>query len=545
MKLVQLTLRVGTAVLSLSMMFLWGCASVTSDVYTRGAVQSAYRSDVKPVSAGTASELTLQIEPFIDIRSEKEDVSQLWKCAVPLLSLHARWDRPDWLNWDPIRYSGYKPMAQDLTELVARDLKKMSLFRSVDIVQPAQGDLILKGVIEELTLSLRPHFCGVGYFPGQFFGVFGMKLGDWTIQQQLSLQLNESRTGKVVWKKQYKTSATGALAMYYGRNPIAHGYPAEQLVAPVLKDFTEELRILSTREEIRALARIHPVSEDILGAPGQKTMSSVRPVSQQPLRPGVRSRWAVVIGISSYRVDSGLNNLQFADQDAVSFAERLKASGWTDSSIRLLVNEEATKRTAEIALESWLSKAGPDDLVVLYWAGHGFPDPEDPEKVYFACYDTDMRIPATGFRMDRVIETIKERNVRNVIVLADTCHAGKLLTRSGERGMAVIPGVTKMQREQSIPKGWIFMLGADADRQAIEHTSWRNGAFTHCLLKALDGEADGFQSIGSKDGIVSMGELRAYMETVMPDETQRVLGAAKRPVIATSSGDPAIWNLSF
>ena len=89
------------------------------------------------------------------------------------------------------------------------------------------------------------------------------------------------------------------------------------------------------------------------------------------------------------------------------------------------------------------------------------------------------------------------------------------------------------------------MVGADTDRLAIEHTSWTNGAFTHSLLKGLDGGADGFQSSGLRDGVITMGELRDYMNSVMPEDTQQVLGVAKRPVITTSSGDPDIWNLTL
>jgi hypothetical protein len=88
-------------------------------------------------------------------------------------------------------------------------------------------------------------------------------------------------------------------------------------------------------------------------------------------------------------------------------------------------------------------------------------------------------------------------------------------------------------------------VGADTDRQAIEHSSWSNGAFTHGLLAALTGEADGYESVGPTDGVITMGELRAYLESTMPDETQRVLGVAKRPLITTSTGDPEIWNLTL
>lgn len=260
----------------------------------------------------------------------------------------------------------------------------------------------------------------------------------------------------------------------------------------------------------------------------------------------MKRNWAVIIGISKYQHSgqSGLTNLIFADDDAKAFARVLGDLGWTESHIRLLVNEEATQRNIMIALESWLTKAGPNDQIVLFWAGHGFPDPEDPEKVYFACYDTDISIPATGYRMDKVRDALEERRPRNVVLLADTCHAGKLITR-GVRGISIVPEIDKMHREQDVPKGWIFMVGAETDRQAIEHSSWSNGAFTHCLLNALSGGADGYLSSGAKDGIVTMGELRVYLNNVMPDETQRVLGTAKRPLVTTSTGDPDIWNLTL
>jgi len=256
--------------------------------------------------------------------------------------------------------------------------------------------------------------------------------------------------------------------------------------------------------------------------------------------------WAVIIGISKYERSgrNNLTNLIFADDDAKAFANTLTTLGWSNSHIKLLVNEQATQRNILIALESWLTKVGPNDQIVLFWSGHGFPDPEDPEKIYFACYDTDIKIPATGYRMDRVRSTLEERKTKNVIVFADTCHAGKLITR-GNRGISIIPNIEKMSRENKVPKGWIFMVGADTDRQAIEDTSWSNGAFTHSLIKGLNGEADGFQSAGAKDGIVTMGELKDYMNTAMPDETQKILGVAKRPVITTSTGDPDIWNLTL
>jgi hypothetical protein len=265
------------------------------------------------------------------------------------------------------------------------------------------------------------------------------------------------------------------------------------------------------------------------------------------LKVEISQKWAIIIGLSKYQYQNknGLTNLLYADDDAKAFAESLINLGWSDSHIKLLVNKKATKRNIEIALESWLTKTHPNDMIVLFWSGYGFPDPEEPDKVYFACYDTDICIPATGYRMDKVRMALEERRVRNVVVLADTCHAGELITRDN-KSISILPYIEKKHRDKSIPKGWIFMIGADTERQAIKHTSWSNRAFTHCLIKGLSGQADGYLSAGPEDGIVTMGELRAYLNFVMPDETQKLLGVAKRPVIITkSSGDPDIWELNL
>ena len=329
-------------------------------------------------------------------------------------------------------------------------------------------------------------------------------------------------TGKEILEKSYK-------------NTDSH-------VKAVAVDFVCELNWKDLNDKVCEYARVHPA------APANRLETATSAISanisnKQP----IDKRFAVIIGISQYLHASektNLTNLLYADDDALAVQQLLIQNGWPEDRIRLLVNTSATKRDIGIALESWLTMANNDDLIMLFWAGHAYPDPEDPEKIYFACHDTNIKIPSTGYRMDQVRRVLEERGTRNVILIADTCHAGKLITR-GNRGLTVKPYLEKIKRESNIPRGWIFMVGAEADRQAIEDVSWQNGAFTHCLLKGLNGEADGYESAGPKDGMVTMGEIRAYMNSDMPAETLNVLGVAKHPIITTSTGDPTIWNLPF
>ncbi|MCK4790409.1 MAG: caspase family protein [Desulfobacteraceae bacterium] len=411
---------------------------------------------------------------------------------------------------------------------------------NIDESKMGEVDVILRGIIKSILLH-DPGVSTTSKVLGIFYGIAPVTehylfQKDIAATSTIKFQLLDAKDRKLIWETSIIETSTKSVTLAKATRV------AISSLAKVIESLVVESQLAQELEKIhkqRFMAKV----------PEQKWQTApIQPTWMLESTNRALQKWAVVIGISNYKIlgQTGLANLIFADDDARAFARTLKNLRWSNSHIKLILNKQATKRNIEIALESWLSKAGPNDQIILFWAGHGFPDPEDPEKVYFACHDTDISIPATGCRMDRVRAILEERKAKNVIVLADTCHAGKLITRGHEsRGISILPNINKMVRERKVPKGWIFMVGADTDRQAIEHTSWANGAFTYSLIKGLNGEADGFQSAGAKDGVVTMGELKAYMNTAMPDETQKILGVAKRPVIATSTGDPDIWNLTF
>ena len=536
------------AALILVCLSLSGCAIISAEAFREGVIQSAYVSRVEPRSDSPGKSLSVSVSTLDETRRERNERQNLWLCALPVGSFWAYWERPDWLLWQESHYAAYKPAGRDMAELLAKELQRSKLFHSVSMdAGRDSADLILEGDIRDLTLTIRPHFYGTSFLIGTILGQLGLPLGRWAISQTLDLRLLERDSEEILLERTFSTSDGGRIAAYYGKDPMRCGYPADTLIEPVVQQVIAEIEnVLIAKGETHwatlAKRRVEQVRPPVETA--EKEKPKPPPVSV-PLR---MQGWALVVGISTYEHADGsdLTTLAYADDDANDFATALKNMGWSDSHIKLLINDQASEQNVRVALESWLTKARPSDLVILFWSGHGFPSPADPEKTYLACYDTDISVPATGYRMDKVRRALDEIGAKNVVILADTCHAGKLITRGGKsKGLSIVPSIERMHREQQTPKGWIWMLGADSDRKAIEHSSWRNGAFTHCLLKGLAGAADGFDSIDAKDDIITMRELRAYISATMPEETQKILGTAKHPLILTSSADPEIWSLSL
>lgn len=281
--------------------------------------------------------------------------------------------------------------------------------------------------------------------------------------------------------------------------------------------------------------------DEIFKQNARKNKKEEKPVLIKNAYPASRC-WAVIIGVSKYKYANGkdLTNLNYADNDALKFKDSLLKLGWEKDHIKCLTDKSATKKNIEEALSGWLTHAGSKDLIVLFWSGHGYPDPGDMRKVYFACYDTIISKPYTGWRMDKVVEALKERNARNVVIIADSCHAGKLATKGNEKGIAVRPFIEQLKKDKAVSPGWIYFTSSAPDRKAIEDETWKNGILSHCIITGLSGKAD-----LNRNGSVSMRELKNFLEAAMPDETYRILGAARHPVILADSSDESIWNLTL
>jgi uncharacterized caspase-like protein len=295
----------------------------------------------------------------------------------------------------------------------------------------------------------------------------------------------------------------------------------------------------------------HGVETATLSSQIQKGETTLPESGKTPARPapapsfqGATSTqcWAVIIGISTYR-DSRIPSLRYATADARSFYAWLtspEGGRYPPSRAKLIVDEQATGRNIREALFVWLKQAIEEDMVIIFFAGHGSPEsPDSPENLFLLPYDAQYdNIAATGFPMWD-IETALKRFIKakKVVVIADACHAGGVgqafdVARRASRGIKVNPISSGLQNLSATGDG-VAVMSASGDRQfSQEGRQWGggHGAFTHFLLEGLKGEAD-----YNNDQRVTLGELIPFLS----EQVRRATKNAQCPTVA-GKFDPAL-----
>lgn len=297
----------------------------------------------------------------------------------------------------------------------------------------------------------------------------------------------------------------------------------------------------------RILALAAAVPCDAAWAPGPAlSPASVPPgvgvqrgigASGQPARGVRRQRWAVVIGISRY-ADSSIRGLDYADADAKAFYDFLRSDragdgGFAQDHIELLVNADATYERIRTGLRTFLRSATDDDLVVIYFAGHGVADPDHLEELYLLAYDTRANnLPGTAVPMDDVRQATSRLYARDILVLVDACHSAGVGGQARRRGLESANRIndTFLNQLTRSSGGLAVFTASQVSQLSQEGPQWGggHGVFTYHVLEALRGAAD-----TNGDSIVTLAEMTDWVH----DGVRRATRNAQTPTISQTLYD--------
>jgi len=237
-------------------------------------------------------------------------------------------------------------------------------------------------------------------------------------------------------------------------------------------------------------------------------------------------KFAVIIGVSQYQFnDAGLNNLRYADADARAVRDFLlkpEGGSFKSSDIVFMENGNATTEAVRDSLTRLLRRAGPNDLVFIYIASHGSPDPYDRRKLYFLMNDTKVaNMPKTGLGMSELQEVLDYVvRAERVVVFIDACHS------AGVAGVQMVTGRQLLREENNVinlyasklsrETGRAVLTSSDVNEVSEEGPHWGggHGVFTWALLDGLRGAAD-----VNGDHVVTAGEAFNYVSRTVRRET--------------------------
>lgn len=148
-----------------------------------------------------------------------------------------------------------------------------------------------------------------------------------------------------------------------------------------------------------------------------------------------------------------------------------------------LLNQDATSEKIIAAMNKVYRMAGPNDIVVFFYSGHGY-------KGGFYVYDGELDY-------GEIRKAMAKSKSKNKMIFADACFSGKIRTDNGAADQTMAAA-----RKANV----MLFLSSRSNETSIERRDMNNGFFTTYLQKGLRGGAD-----VNRDRVVTAKELFNYV----------------------------------
>ncbi len=227
-------------------------------------------------------------------------------------------------------------------------------------------------------------------------------------------------------------------------------------------------------------------------------------------------RYGVLIASSRFPDEPKLSDLACPENDVDGLQQVLSDEAIGGFSELLVVKNEPS-HAALRKVHQVLRKAGRDDFVLIYYAGHGKTDLAG--KLHLATTETvSDELETTSIPAQRIRSLIDNARTTKVALILDCCYSGAI-EKTFLRG-----DVEDQLNLMAGGRGTFIMTAATDVQTAREEIRDGFGIFTKHLIDGIRGAAD-----VDGDGIVTMNELYDYVH---------------REVIAESHQVPMKWNLN-
>jgi hypothetical protein len=267
-------------------------------------------------------------------------------------------------------------------------------------------------------------------------------------------------------------------------------------------------------------------------APPTVASSAAPPAQTPPTLSTQPALFMLVVGINRYR-DRALW-LRYAvpdGQELVTAVRRTAAPLVREIKLTTLFDEQASMAELEAAFTRIAAQISPNDVFLLYLAGHGVTLDGRyhfiPQEFHYTNEDAVRHNAITQDHLQRWLAAVP---ARKSVVLIDTCESG-----SFSQSLAVMRGMVEKTAIDRLSKatGRATIVAATDTQPAIEGYEG-HGVFTYVLLEAL---RDADRNFGNRDGITGLFELASYVHVRVPEITMRTFAYEQIPQVHMQGSD--------
>ncbi|WP_168651687.1 caspase family protein [Dolichospermum sp. UHCC 0352] len=215
---------------------------------------------------------------------------------------------------------------------------------------------------------------------------------------------------------------------------------------------------------------------------------------------------ALLIGVSEY--EPGLTPLPAATKDVEAMQRVLQNPdiGGFDE-VKVLVNPP--RQEMEEAIEMLFDDRQKDDLLLLFFSGHGIKDEEG--NLYFATHNTRKNLlQSTTVSAKVVHQVMKNSRSKREVVILDCCFSGAFGKELSAKGDGFVDIKNQLGGE-----GRAVLTSSSSTQYSFELQGADTSTYTRYIVEGLKtGAAD-----RDEDGSISVDELHEYAKSKVQEAT--------------------------
>lgn len=261
----------------------------------------------------------------------------------------------------------------------------------------------------------------------------------------------------------------------------------------------------------------------------------VEAVNSLPSDLRVPARYALIIGASDY-ADNRIPDLLACGNDARGLYDVLTdptIGMFPKEQVTMLVDADVTEDAVVDAIDQLGRRVGPQDLVLVFFSGHGAVDSRG--RSYWVMQDTQVdKLRATALPENEITDLFGDIKTTRLVTMIDACYSASTANLGDNKSILDLKNIFP----EFDGKGRIAMTASAGDQLSVVIPEGEPGhgysAFAYHLIQGLGGKADGAGG-QSKEGVITVDELWSYVKD-RTETTARRAGGEQQPQLKGSFG---------